>query len=261
MPDHNRDFSIDPDILRASDIRGIVGKNLDEIVVHRIGLAFGTLARRRGLKCLAVGMDGRLSSPSLEQALVTGLTEVGIEVLRIGIGPSPMLYFATYHLQCDGGLMITGSHNPPDYNGIKMMLEGRSFHGEEIQKLGDLMKAGDFENAPGSERKLDVGDAYLTRLLQDLSSESKLKIAWDAGNGAAADIMTRLTESLPGDHHLLNNKVDGTFPAHHPDPTVEENLRQLKDQVLAENCDLGIAFDGDGDRIGVVDARGRDRLG
>jgi len=254
MPDGHR---LDPTILREYDIRGIVGETLTADDVHAIGRAFGTMARRRGAKSLAIGYDGRLSSPELETQLVAGLLETGIDVNRVGLGPTPMLYFATFDLDCDGGVMITGSHNPPEYNGLKMVLGGHAFFGQDIQELGAVAEAGDFEYGDGQVHDRTVLDDYVARLLRDAEVEEGIKVAWDAGNGAAGDALRRLAAGLQGTHILLNDEIDGTFPAHHPDPTVESNLAQLKQAVAEHGCDLGIAFDGDGDRIGVIDGQGR----
>ena len=247
----------DPSILREYDIRGTVGETLHAADLFAIGRAFGTVLARGGGKTAATGYDGRLSSPELEQALADGLRAAGIDVRRVGRGPTPMLYFATYHLGTDAGLMVTGSHNPPDFNGVKMVLGGKSFFGADIQKLGAMAAAGDFATGTGGESHHGILDAYVARLLQDYDGAKPLKIAWDAGNGAAGEALVKLVVGLPGEHILLNETIDGTFPAHHPDPTVEKNLAQLKDAVAAHGCDLGIGFDGDGDRIGVIDGQGR----
>jgi len=213
--------------------------------------------RRSGGTTVAVSYDGRLSSPELAAALTDGLVQCGLAVTGIGLGPSPMLYYAAHTLPADAGIMITGSHNPPEYNGIKLVLGGHSFHGAQIQDLGRLVAAGDFVSGAGRADEQSVDQAYVDRLARDYAGTRPLSVAWDAGNGAAGEIMQALVARLPGRHVLLNETIDGTFPAHHPDPTVEANLVQLKDAVAAEKCDLGIAFDGDGDRIGVVDGLGR----
>lgn len=249
--------TFEPSILREYDIRGVVGETLFPADLRALGRAFGTVLRRAGGRTAAVGYDGRLSSPELAAALVEGLTGVGVDVVEVGRGPTPMLYFATYHLKTDAGLMITGSHNPPNFNGVKMMLQGRSFFGPDIQALGPLAASGDFETGQGSASAVSVFDAYVDRLLKDFTGTRPLTIAWDAGNGAAGEALAALVKRLPGKHILLNEKIDGTFPAHHPDPTVEKNLEQLKAAVRDGKCDLGIAFDGDGDRIGIVDSRCR----
>ena len=249
--------TLDPTILREYDIRGIVGETLDADDARAIGRGFGTLVRRGGGTTAAVGYDGRLSSPDFEAALTDGLAQCGLSVTRIGLGPTPMLYFAAQTLPADAGVMITGSHNPPEYNGIKLVLGGHSFHGAQIQGLGRLVAAGDFVAGAGHIDTQSVDEAYVARLARDYAGTKPLSVAWDNGNGAAGEVLEALAARLPGRHVLLNETIDGTFPAHHPDPTVEANLEQLKDAVAAEGCDLGIAFDGDGDRIGVVDGRGR----
>ncbi len=249
--------NFNPSILREYDIRGTVGDTLGTADLFAIGRAFGTLLVRAGGKSAAAGYDGRLSSPELEAALAEGLRAAGVDVKRIGLGPTPMLYFATYHLDTDAGLMVTGSHNPPEFNGVKMVMQGRSFFGADIQRLGALASQGDVASGRGAETRVDIMDAYVARLLQDFDGAKPLTVAWDAGNGAAGEALVKMVAGLPGRHILLNEAIDGTFPAHHPDPTVEKNLAQLKDAVAANGCDLGIAFDGDGDRIGVVDGQGR----
>lgn len=242
-------------ILREYDIRGIVGDTLNETDATAIGRGFGTLVRRNGGKSVSVGYDGRLSSPDLQDALVAGLVEAGLEVHCIGLGPTPMLYFSVYHLDTDGGVMITGSHNPSNYNGFKMMMGKQAFYGESIQELGAVAANGDFETGTGSVRKVDILDIYVERLLQGFEGKA-LNVAWDPGNGAAGDVLAKVIAELPGRHVLINGDIDGTFPNHHPDPTVPENLVQLCEVVAAEGLDLGIAFDGDGDRVGAVDSSG-----
>ncbi len=250
--------TFDPTVLREYDIRGIVGRTLDTADARALGRAFGTRMQATGARSVAVGYDGRLSSPEMEAALVEGLQSAGAQVIRIGRGPTPMLYFACHHLPSDAGIMVTGSHNPPDYNGFKMVLSRGSVFGEDIQQLGAIAAAGDYASGEGSVRDQPVFESYVGRLLEDAAPGiAGLKVAWDAGNGAAGEAMVALTERLPGRHLLLNEEIDGRFPAHHPDPTVPENLAQLIELVRKESCDLGIAFDGDGDRIGAVDGRGR----
>jgi phosphomannomutase len=247
-----------PTALREYDIRGIVGKTLHPADAFAIGRVFGSVVAGNGGSTVAVGYDGRLSSPDLEPELVRGLMASGIEVLRIGRGPTPMLYFAATTLGTDGGVMVTGSHNPPDYNGFKMMLGKKPFFGEQIQDIGARARAGDVVAAgEGSERAVDVSADYLRRLLSDWDGgDRQLKVVWDNGNGAAGEILRRLVTTLPGEHRVLNGDIDGTFPAHHPDPTVPKNLEQLIAEVRAQGADLGIAFDGDADRIGAVDDQG-----
>lgn len=256
MSDVNDPHLLPPAILRAYDIRGVVGSELTEDVFYAIGRAFASEMAARGARTVAVGYDGRISSPMLESALVRGLMASGADVLRIGCGPSPMLYFATYARHTDAGLMITGSHNPSDFNGLKMTVGGAAFFGEDIQGLGRRVAEGDYIDAAGTSAKGDVFEDYVARLAADYIGKSPLTVAWDPGNGASGAVVKALTARLPGRHIVINGDIDGTFPAHHPDPTVEENLAQLRDVVAAEGCDLGIGFDGDGDRIGIVDHRG-----
>ena len=250
--------SFEPTVLREYDIRGIVGRTLSAADAYAVGRGFGTIVREQGGEAVCTGYDGRLSSPELETAVSEGLRECGLEVWRAGRGPTPMLYYATLTQAAAGGVMITGSHNPPDHNGFKMMLGKGAFYGASIQRLGDIAVVGDYATGPrGAVLDRPVLDAYVARLVQDYRGGRPLKVAWDAGNGAAGEAMARLTRLLPGQHILLNEAIDGRFPAHHPDPTVPDNLVQLQQAVQAERCDLGIAFDGDGDRIGVVDGLGR----
>ena len=246
-----------PTLLREYDIRGVVGKTLHAADARVIGAGFGTLVRRAGGAKVAIGYDGRLSSPELEAAVVEGLVSAGLQVTRIGLGPTPMLYFAAKHLHLDGGIMITGSHNPPDYNGFKMVLSSGPVYGDAIQEIGRIAKAGDFANGSGEVISIDLRDEYVSRLLKDYDGTRDLKLAWDAGNGATGEILRRLTAKLPGTHFRLFDEIDGKFPNHHPDPTVEANLHDLKVTVAREKCDIGIGFDGDGDRIGAIDEKGR----
>ncbi|MFL1461102.1 phosphoglucomutase/phosphomannomutase PgmG [Roseococcus sp. DSY-14] len=244
--------------LREYDIRGIVGKTLSGDDAFAIGRVFGSIVARAGGSKVAVGRDGRLSSPELEPRLVAGLMASGMEVIRVGTCPTPMLYFAAYHFATDGAIMVTGSHNPPDYNGFKSMLGKKPFFGKDIQELGRFAAAGDVvPEARGSERSVDIAEAYVARMLQDYDGgERPLNVVWDPGNGSGAEITKMLAARLPGTHTVINGTIDGTFPAHHPDPTVAKNLVQIIAEVKARGADLGIAFDGDADRIGVVDNEG-----
>ena len=248
----------DPTSLREYDIRGVVGRTLHAADAFAIGRCFGTVVSRAGGRTVAVGYDGRLSSPELAAALTDGLKASGMEVLRVGRGPTPLLYFAATTLATDGAVMVTGSHNPPDYNGFKMMLGRHAFFGADIQHLGTMAAAGDVVDAtPGTDRPVDVTDAYITRLVQDYDGgDRRLKIVWDNANGAAGEVLTRLLKILPGEHTVLNADIDGRFPSHHPDPTIAKNQEQLIAAVKAHGADIGIGFDGDADRIGVVDDGG-----
>ena len=245
-----------PTVLREYDIRGIVGTTLTEADAYALGRTFGSQAHDEGARRIAVGRDGRTHSGMLEAALIRGLNDSGIDVLLIGQGPSPMLYFATHYLDVDGGIQVTGSHNPAEYNGFKLLLKGRSVFGEEIQGIGRRAASGHWFDGNGSLEQVDVREAYVDRLLQDFSGNA-FRVGWDAGNGAAGPILDMLVERLPGQHYAILTKVDGRFPNHHPDPTVEKNLDHLKQLVLDKGLDFGIAFDGDGDRIGAVDGKGR----
>ena len=324
---------LEPTILREYDIRGIIGETLSTNDAFAIGRAFGTTVAEAGGKSVCVGYDGRLSSPELEAAVVDGLVACGLKAVRIGLGPTPMLYFAVHVVPADAGIMISGSHNPPDYNGFKMMMGKGPFYGDDIQRLGEIAAAGTYASGSGEaldwpahvpyvdrlvadyrgDRPLRVawdagngaagtamvditarlpgthilinevidgtfpahhpalsaasgsGEAldwpahvpYVDRLVADYRGDRPLRVAWDAGNGAAGTAMVDITARLPGTHILINEVIDGTFPAHHPDPTLPECLEQLQDVVSRESCDLGLAFDGDGDRIGAIDGQGR----
>jgi phosphomannomutase len=243
-------------ILREYDIRGIVGSTLSEADARALGRSFAALAHEENVTRIAVGRDGRTHSPEMEEALVEGLTGGGLDVVRVGMGPSPMLYYATHALDVGGGIQITGSHNPADYNGFKMLLSGRSVFGEEIQALGRRSAEGRWSEGQGQVTDEDVLDRYVERLVEGFRGGS-FRIGWDAGNGAAGPALLKLIERLPGEHHTIFTDVDGRFPNHHPDPTVEANLEHLKALVASKQLDFGIAFDGDGDRIGAVDGQGR----
>jgi len=253
----------DPTVLREYDIRGIIGETLGADDARAIGRSFGTMLRRAGGKLVAVAYDGRVSSPMLEHALVEGLTSAGCDVRRVGMGPTPMLYYAAASAEdVDGGIQITGSHNPANYNGFKMVFMGRPFFGADILQLGEVAAKGDWTDGTGSVETVEILGAYVDRLLQaldgiDPAKLASLRVGWDAGNGAAGPALEALVAKLPGEHHMLYTEVDGSFPHHHPDPTVTENLADLQTLVSAKSLDFGVAFDGDGDRIGAIDGEGR----
>ena len=247
----------DATMLREYDIRGIIDQTLTAADADAIGRSFGTMIRRAGGSRVAVGYDGRLSSPMLAEALTAGLVSTGCTVLAIGPSATPMLYFATHHLSADGGIQITGSHNPPDYNGFKFVAHGSPFYGEQIRTIGSMAAAGDWDRADtGAVEQVAVFDAYVDRLMQGFSGPP-LRIGWDAGNGAAGPVVEALAARLPGEHFTLFTDVDGHFPNHHPDPTEEKNLVDLRALVADKQLDFGVAFDGDGDRIGAIDGQGR----
>ena len=245
-----------PTMLREYDIRGVVGDTLTAADARAIGRSFATLIRRAGGRRIAVGYDGRLSSPMLEEALVEGINAAGVDALRVGLGPTPMLYYAASTEEVDGGIQITGSHNPPDYNGFKMVFQGRPFFGADIRRIGEMAAAGDWDSGEGGSQRIDIVDAYVDRLVEGFAGGA-FRIGWDAGNGAAGTVIEKLTARLPGEHHLLFTTIDGHFPNHHPDPTVEANLADLRKLVAERSLDFGVAFDGDGDRIGAIDGQGR----
>lgn len=251
------DHIFNPTILREYDIRGIVEETLFSADAEAIGRAFGTMVRAKGGLNVAVGRDGRLSSPDLAQSLIAGLVASGCNVFDIGRGPTPMTYYASIAHKMDGGVMITGSHNPPNHNGFKMVLDGAPFFGDDIRKLSDLAASGNLTNGAGSVRSLPMLDDYVARIRADYRGAKPLKVVWDAGNGAAGEALRKLTATLPGDHTVLYGDIDGTFPNHHPDPTEPENMVDLQKEVIRRNADIGFAFDGDGDRIGAVDGKGR----
>ena len=252
-----------PTVLREYDIRGIIGETLGPDDARAIGRGFATLIKRAGGSTVAVGYDGRTSSPMLEHALVEGLNASGCDAVRVGMGATPMLYYAAASIEkVDGGIQITGSHNPANYNGFKMVFQGRPFFGEDILLLGRMAAEGDWIDGVGTSETRDILDEYVERLLAPLAAFddatlSGLKVGWDAGNGAAGPALELLAARLPGEHHLLFTEVDGNFPNHHPDPTVEANLEDLRALVADKQLDFGVAFDGDGDRIGAIDGEGR----
>ncbi len=253
MPGHR----FHPSILREYDVRGVVGDTLNRDDAQALGQTLGSMIRRQGGQTAVVGYDGRISSPGLAEAVAEGLAATGLAVTLIGLGPTPMLYYAVNALNADGGVMVTGSHNPPDYNGFKMMIGKKPFYGAQIQELGQLAAAGDMVSASGGRIEgVTMLDRYVERIASDFDG-TPMNIVWDTGNGAAGPAVEKLIAQLPGTHQLLFGDVDGGFPNHHPDPTEEKNLTHLQAAVKQANADFGIAFDGDGDRIGAVDGKGR----
>ena len=249
--------SFDPTILREYDIRGVVGETLTRDDAYAVGRSFGTCVVENGGDQVALGFDGRLTSPDLAEAVLDGLMACGLAVKRINMGPTPMLSFAIRHLETGSGLMVTGSHNPADYNGFKMTLAGKPFFGDDIKRLGEMARSAGYSEGSGSVEDIDVREDYVAVLAQEHEPMRMARVAWDPGNGSGGEILNMLCSRMPGHHHVVNGIVDGTFPGHHPDPTVAANLVDLQKHVAEHDCELGIAFDGDADRIGVVDGRGR----
>ena len=252
------------EIFRAYDIRGIVGDTLTPDIVRKIGGAIGAEAHRRGARTLAVGRDGRHSGAELRAALVEGLRESGRDVVDVGRVPSPVLYFAAEHLGIGSGVMVTGSHNPADYNGLKIVLAGETLHGDAIRDLRRRIEEGDLDSGrdargPGDLRSTEVVADYIRRIRSEIPAvpgHQARRIVIDCGNGVAGDVAPRLFRALGHDVVELYCEVDGDFPNHHPNPSVPENLRDLVASVRENGADLGLAFDGDGDRLGVVDGDG-----
>ena len=248
-----------PTILRAYDMRGIVGETLFEEDAYAIGRVFALMiAERSGQTSphIAVGRDGRISAPALARALCDGLVDGGAYVSDIGVGPTPMLYFADRHLNCDGAIQVTGSHNPPTHNGFKLVADHQSFFGDDILDLGSRAQSGVAKIPGGSVTEVSVQDAYIGRLVED-ADFGEVNVIWDTGNGAAGPSVQKLLEQVSGTHKLLFAEVDGTFPNHHPNPVDPETLEFLRGQVAEAKADCGIGFDGDGDRVGIIDAKGR----
>ncbi len=249
--------SVPPEIFKAYDIRGIVGETLTSGVCELIGQAIGSQARALNQPRIAIGRDGRLSGPELARALARGLQCSGIDVIDVGQVATPMLYFATYHLETGSGVMITGSHNPPDYNGLKMMLAGDTLSGEAIQQIKRRIESADFVAGAGGYSQVDVTEAYFTRITSDVKLARPIKVIVDCGNGVPGAFAPELYRRLGCTVRELFCEVDGTFPNHHPDPSQPENLQDLIAALAAGDEELGLAFDGDGDRLGVVTKAGK----
>jgi phosphomannomutase/phosphoglucomutase len=249
-------IAVDRSIFRAYDIRGVLGKTLTPQIAREIGRAIGSEAQHRGLKEIAVGRDGRLSGPELSGALIEGLRAAGCDVIDIGAAPTPVLYFATYHLNIGSGVSVTGSHNPPDYNGFKIVLGGETLSEGAIQDLYARISEGRYTSGNGGLQRMDISRDYINRITDDVQVEHKLKVVVDSGNGIAGAIAPQVLEGIGCEVLPLFCEVDGTFPNHHPDPSDPHNLRDLILSVKQVNADIGIAFDGDGDRLGVVTADG-----
>ncbi len=250
-----------PDIFRAYDIRGICWDSLTPEIALNVGRAFvASVVAETGKErpTIVTARDGRKSSPVLSESLIQGMTSVGADITDLGIGPSPMCYFGLHHLGAEAGIMVTGSHNPPTHNGFKMLLKDRPFYGDDIQKLYQRIANHDYAVGQGTVKTFDIRQAYVDELLRAFHpvQAKPLTVVWDPGNGAAGEITQMLCEHLPGHQIAINAEIDGRFPNHHPDPTIPANLQQLIVRVKKENADLGVAFDGDGDRIGCIDNQG-----
>ncbi|KQP02087.1 phosphomannomutase/phosphoglucomutase [Pseudorhodoferax sp. Leaf265] len=249
-------MQVSASIFKAYDIRGITPSSLNEAVAEGLGRAFGTIARREGETTVAVGRDGRLSGPSLSAALIRGLVAAGVQVIDVGMVTTPILYFAA-HTLAKSGIQITGSHNPKDYNGFKMIMGGRAIYGDEIQALRSMIEAEDWLDVPGgSVRQADVLPAYRERIVGDVKLARPLKIVIDSGNGIAGASSPAIFRALGCEVTELFSEVDGNFPNHHPDPSKPENLHDLIAALKTTGAELGLAFDGDGDRLGIVTREG-----
>lgn len=249
--------TFDTGVFRAYDIRGIVGQSLTEPLVYHLGRAFAASAHAQGIGEVVVAADGRLSGPRLKEVLTAGLLDGGCDVVDIGYVPTPVLYYAAHQRAHQTGIMITGSHNPADYNGFKMMLAGHTLSGEEIQSLRQRIEQRDYSQGQGRRSEDDVREAYLQRICGDINLQRPLKVVVDCGNGIPGELAPRLLERLGVDIIPLHCEVDGTFPNHHPDPGKLENLQDVIAEVARSGADLGLAFDGDGDRVGVVTEKGK----
>lgn len=249
-------MDINPQIFREYDIRGVVDKDLTPEIVKRIGKAFGTYMMRLGLKSLIVGRDGRLSSEIFKDSLIEGILSTGCDVIDIGICPTPVYYFSIFHFDKDGGMMVTGSHNPPEFNGFKVSVGKSTIFGQEIQNLRKLIEKGEFVKGEGKIEKRGIINSYQEFIKNDIKVNKSLKVVIDAGNGTAGVVAAPILRDLGCEVEELYCDIDGRFPNHFPDPTIPQNLEDLIDRVKKIGADLGIGYDGDGDRIGVVADQG-----
>ena len=249
---------VSPYIFREYDIRGKVGEDFTEEVVFLIGKAYGTLVKRKGGKKIVSGRDGRLSGEALQEALIKGITSTGVDVLDIGITPTPVMYFSLFYLEgLGGGIQVTGSHNPPEFNGLKICVGKDTIYGREIQRIRDMIEKEDFEKGDGKYQEGEVIDSYINYLKDNIKLGRPLRVALDPGNGVCALTAPKIFQELGCEVECLFCEVDGTFPNHHPDPVVPENLKDLRETVLNKNLEVGFGYDGDGDRIGVIDEKGQ----
>jgi phosphomannomutase/phosphoglucomutase len=243
-------------ILREYDIRGVVGEDITEEVALELGKSYGTYMVRRGSKTVTVGRDGRLSSESFQAALIEGIVSTGIDVIDIGLCPSPVLYFSLFNLGVEGGVIVTASHNPPEFNGFKVCAGKSTIFGDEIQELGRIADSGEFERGKGRVTSHDIVADYKQYVQENIRISRPIKVAVDGGNGTAGIIAVPIMRALGCEVTELYCEVDGTFPNHHPDPTLPENLTDLIAEVTGSDIPIGVAYDGDGDRLGVIDERG-----
>ncbi|WP_375330217.1 phosphomannomutase/phosphoglucomutase [Candidatus Tisiphia endosymbiont of Nemotelus uliginosus] len=260
-------MEINSTIFRLYDIRGSSLLDINTTIAYKIGFCFTKLSISKQGNKILIGRDGRLSSPALYHALVNGIISAGGQAISIGVAPSPMLYFADKIFKPQASIMITGSHNPKDDNGFKMLSQGKSFFDQQIQHLLNSILNTDWSNMPDKfiassiAKELDITAQYIDRILQEITIEPKIKVAWDPANGAAGNITDLLALRLPNKNIVINSEIDGNFPNHHPDPTIAKNLEQLIEVVKTQDCDIGIAFDGDADRIAIISKKGRIILG
>ena len=252
---------MNPRIFREYDIRGLVDTDLSDEVVYSLGRGFATYISRLGKRNVVVGRDGRLSSPRFRDSLVAGMVAGGLDVVDVGVCPTPVFYFSLFHLDRDGGVMITGSHNPPEFNGFKICVGKTTIHGSEIQDLRQIVEEGNFVEGEGAVSFREIIPDYQGYLLKNIRLERKLKVVIDSGNGTGGAVAPRVFRDLGCEVIDLFSEVDGRFPNHHPDPTIPENMRALIAKVLETGAELGIGFDGDADRIGAVDHLRQHHLG
>ena len=252
----NPQLQLPSEIFKAYDIRGIVGKTLTPEIAFAVGQVLGSLSQERGANCIAVGRDGRLSGPALSQALREGITSTGCDAIDLGLVPTPVSYFAGHYLNTGSCVSVTGSHNPPDYNGIKVVIAGEAIWGDTIQSIKTRAESGDVKIGVGKQSSADIKQAYVDRIVGDAKLARPMKVAVDCGNGAAGELAPKILRAMGCNVVELFCEIDGTFPNHHPDPSKLENLQDLIKVVKETDVELGLAFDGDGDRLGIVTKRG-----
>ncbi len=243
-------------IFREYDVRGVVDKDLTEDVVTKLGKGIGTYLRRQGVGRVTIGRDGRDSSPRMRDYLAAGLKTTGMDVIDLGMIPTPVSYFSNFKLDTQGSIMITGSHNPPDYNGFKITSKQMAIYGDQIMSIYEIIENGDYETGDGKYSEQDILDDYIADLASNIKLARNVRVGIDPGNGVGSLTAGKILRKIGCEVHEINAEVDGTFPNHHPDPTVEANLAQLKELVREQSLELGVAYDGDADRIGIVDEKG-----